>query len=123
MIFVVVFGIRVFVVMPMSVFVFVMLVVILVVTLAFMVFVMLVVAVLVAMVAVPAAEFRERNRVYSRRQLHNRIGTLRRVANQVVQPRLLQTQSHDEDYVSIGDGCNVACAGLEVVRVRLAWNE
>ena len=100
-----------------------MLVLILVVALAFMVFVMLVMSVLVAMVIVPAAEFRERNRVYSIRQLHYRVGALRRVANQVVQPRLLQTQSHDEDNVGIGNGSNVACAGLEVVRVRLAWNE
>ena len=101
-------------VMFVAIFVFVVFVTILVVTLALVVFVV---------VIMPTAEFRERDRIDPIRQLHYRLRTLRRVANQVVQPRLLETQSHNEYDVRVRDIGDIACAGLEVMRVRLAWNQ
>ena len=87
------------------------------------VFVFVVFITILVVVIMPTAEFRERDRIDPIRQLHYRLWTLRRVANQVVQPRLLETQSHNEYNVRVRDIGDIACAGLEVMGVRLAWNQ
>ena len=86
-------------------------------------FVVLIAMLVLVVVIMPAAEFSERNRIDPIRQLHYRLGALRRVANQVVQPRLLETQSHNENYIRVGDIGDIASTGLEVMRIRLAGNQ